>query len=121
VDRFKVASSASDLNSKCQFCTDSLPFYRRLVSYRGEVKAKIAVVALTLEEPETLRKHLVAHGVEVDQVASVAEDTFRLRSVPTIILVDRKARVLNVWTGRLASENESTVFDAVRVASGCDA
>lgn len=100
---------------KCAVCTQSMEFYRRLVTSRDQSGSKTAIIAVGRDSRTDLTDHLLHHGVKVDYTAHVEPDSgFRPRLTPTLLLIDRARRVLNVWNGKLSAESEERVLSSVR-------
>src|SRR5437762_1889304 len=56
------------VRSNCHFCTQSMPFYKRLSDLRRQEKASFRLVALTTEPVATGEHYLSENGVSVDRV-----------------------------------------------------
>src|SRR5262249_16893252 len=56
------------VRSTCHFCTDSMPFYKRLNNHlRGK---SVKLIAVSDEDASVTRAYLAGHGVVADQVVS---------------------------------------------------
>jgi hypothetical protein len=99
------------LRSQCQYCTDSMGFYRRL----GDAQRKTRVVVLGYEPEDVLRTYLDAHAVRVDQTVSVTPKGLKFRGTPTLMLVGPAGIIRRVWFGKLPSlADESEIIELVR-------
>lgn len=100
--------------SGCEFCIESVPFYRKLASYCQRVGIDFRV--LTLETPEVVRAILAADQEPHLDVVQMSH--FDFRGTPAIVLVDTQNRVVASWLGRLCPRLEQEVIDAInRLAS----
>lgn len=102
------------VSTRCRFCTDSMPFYRRL---QAEVRAgdrRAQFVAMAVEDVDIIRQYLERHVVTPDAVVSGRDAGFDLRGTPTLILVDHSGRVVDSLQGLLTDDQQSGVVDLVR-------
>ncbi|HEX8150573.1 MAG TPA: hypothetical protein VF591_25540 [Pyrinomonadaceae bacterium] len=84
------------LSTACHFCTESGPFYQRLVRERGETR----LVALVPQAEEEGQAYLRGLGVGIDEVRHIGFRDMGLTGTPTLLLVDEKGVVSDVWVGR---------------------
>lgn len=100
------------LSPTCKFCTESMPFYKRLIDERNEkgsnVKVIAAVPAEEAKEPE--RQTMEQTGVNPDQLVTVDFASIKVPGTPTILLVDDQGKVLDVWVGKLDERKEKEVL-----------
>lgn len=94
------------LSSSCRFCTDSAPFYRRLMKDRGETRL-VALFPRGSGEGESYLSNL---GVKVDQVEQASLEELGISGTPTLILVDTGGKVIRKWEGALPPTSESEVI-----------
>jgi thioredoxin-related protein len=97
------------VSSSCHFCTDSAPFYRRLV----EERAATRLVAVLPQPSDEGKDYLSKHGVAVDEVRQASLDSIGVTGTPTLIMADSEGRVSGIWFGRLPPEKESEVLNQV--------
>ncbi len=93
--------------SGCHYCAESLPFYRQLVPLAHE--SGVRVVAIAFEPVANNRTYLSANGVAIEAVVSAHESGFRPTPTPTLLLVNRKGKVLRVWAGLLQEQQQAEV------------
>jgi hypothetical protein len=94
------------VQSRCKFCTASMPFYERLSrSAHGGTQ----IVVLTQEEAAIGRAYVSSHGFVPDAVVSIPEFA-RIHSTPTVILTDATKTVRRIWTGKLSAASEAEVL-----------
>lgn len=94
------------VSSTCRFCTESAPFYRRLVKERGDARL-IALVPQTVSEGQAYMKSL---GVDISDVRQVSFNDLAVSGTPTLILVDGEGKVAGTWIGALKPETENEVL-----------
>jgi thioredoxin-related protein len=101
------------LQKGCRFCTESAPFYQRLVrelSGRSDVR----LVALLPQQVADGKQYLNEMGVSIDDVRQVSLAQLNVRGTPTLILVNRDGVATDVWPGKLPSDEESKVLDSLK-------
>jgi hypothetical protein len=97
------------ISSSCHFCTASAPFYQKLVQNKSKTKL-IAVLPQSVQEGENYLKRL---GVAVDEVRQLDFNQIGVQGTPTLLLVDRSGVIRNSWVGKLPSDKESVVPNAL--------
>ena len=105
------------LSTTCRFCTESMPFYQRLV-HRNVQSKGLRVVAAFPQDTHDARKYLDEHGVTVDEIVKAAPSEAMVRATPTLMLLDKNGVVIQTWVGMLHREKESEVFAQVFSDSG---
>jgi len=100
------------LRSGCQFCTESLPFYKTLTLHRvGTFDA----IALAPEPKGIADRYLKDAGVEVDRTIEITSTQLtRVRATPTLIVLDSSGRVVKSWVGHLNQAGEDEVVRTLR-------
>lgn len=99
------------LSTTCHFCTQSGPFYQRLVKEHGDAKL-VALVPQLASEGQSYLKKL---GVEVDDVRQASLGGLGVSGTPTLILVDGKGVAADVWMGALPPNKENEVVSRLSV------
>lgn len=93
--------------SSCSFCRASYPFYQRLLAERDRTGKPVRIVFLSPADDRTESIELVrAHGLKPDAQVSYAPRDLRVRVTPTLLLVDRRGHVLDVWFGQAEPVDE---------------
>jgi thiol-disulfide isomerase/thioredoxin len=96
----------------CHFCSESAPFYQRLVqTVRANADTELAAV-LPQEDAEA-HKYVESLGLKIDDIRKVSLEFIGVAGTPTLILVDRGGVVRKVWVGQLPPEKESEVISSV--------
>lgn len=101
--------------SSCRYCTDSMPFYRRLRQGQLAREANLQLVGIAPEPLLAAGGYLREHDVAFDKLFQVDRGDFKFRGTPTLLLVDSERRILKEWRGLLSStaeaELERVVFE----------
>jgi thioredoxin-related protein len=97
------------LSTKCRYCTESAPFYKRLID---ENKSKgIKVVAILPQSVEESREYLEQNGVKIDEIKqSSSLQSIGVRSTPTLLLTNESGVVTDSWVGKLRPDREEQVI-----------
>lgn len=98
------------LSTACHFCTESSPFYQRIVKERGSTR----LVALVPQAEEEGRAYLKSLGVGIDEVKHVTFKSMGLTGTPTLLLADGDGVVTDVWVGALPPNKEEEVISRLR-------
>ena len=101
------------LSDSCKYCTESAPFYQRLVQERTQ-RQSFRLTA-TFPQPVTEgRKYLNGLGVAIDDVVQLSPKAIRIRGTPTILLVNNAGVVTDEWLGKLPPEKEAEVISRLQ-------
>jgi thiol-disulfide isomerase/thioredoxin len=95
------------VNTSCHYCTNSMPFYRRLAAEGRAHATHLAVVGA-----ESLSAYMLSHDVATDGTFGGIRSG-RVAITPTLILLDGTRVVRRVWAGRLPTEQEADVIRAL--------
>lgn len=97
------------VRSTCGFCTQSMPFYSRIVDAVARSKGAVHLIAVSTESEDVLRSYFETHDVKVDSFES--SQSLRIAGTPTLLLADSKGVVQDVWVGRLDDSGEAAVLN----------
>jgi len=98
------------ISSSCHFCTESAPFYKKLIENKRDARL-VAVFPQSVDEG---LQYLAKLGVSVDEVKQASLSAINVRGTPTLILVNSDGVIVNEWFGKLAPQEESLVLTALR-------
>jgi thioredoxin-related protein len=96
----------------CHFCNESLPFYKQLVDRRNQTRSAVKVIA-AVPNAQARADELAAFragGVLPDGVVAADFNSLKVPGTPTLMLVDRNGRVLEVWVGKLEESRQKEVL-----------
>lgn len=102
------------LSATCQYCTESAPFYRRLVAAQGQ-RPDLRVMAILPQPLEEGRQYLQKLGVAVKEVRQENTRAIKVPLTPSLVLVNAAGEVLDIWTGQLNFKQEQSVFGRLRL------
>jgi len=95
------------ISTQCHFCTESAPFFQRIEKERAKDLKMVAVLPQTVDEG---RQYLEGEGVHVDDVKQAQLNAIGVNGTPTLLLVDSKGTVAQVWEGKLQADQEGAVL-----------
>jgi peroxiredoxin len=99
------------ISTRCHFCTESAPFFKRIENERAKDVKLVAVLPQPVEEA---RKYLDGEGVHVDEVRQASLQSIGVAGTPTLLLVDAGGKVSDVWRGKLQPDDEEKVIATLR-------
>jgi thioredoxin-related protein len=99
------------LSTQCHFCTESAPFFQRI---QKEAAKNLKMVAVLPQAVDEARKYLEREGVQVDDVKQASLSTIGVRGTPTLLLVDNRGTVADIWQGKLDADQEAGVLAVLK-------
>jgi hypothetical protein len=99
------------ISTRCHFCAESAPFFKRVEKERPR---DVKLVALLPQPVEEARRYLDGEGVHVDEVRQASPQSIGVAGTPTLLLVDARGKVSNVWRGKLQPDDEEKVIATLR-------
>lgn len=102
------------LSKDCIYCASSIPFYKSLIGFRAQEARNTQLVAIFPNDDWETKQYLRKEGLEnLVSLANVNYSKLGVHANPTLILLDRRGRVLESWAGQLDSEREKQVLEAI--------
>jgi hypothetical protein len=102
--RFGTPTYILNTQSRCHFCTESMPLYKRLV------EGGARVIAVSAEPIDVNRNYLESHGVHPAAVVSSVGNGLAFRGTPSLLLVDARGIVQGAWWGKQGANGESEIL-----------
>jgi hypothetical protein len=93
----------------CHFCTESAPFYQKIIAQLGNA-SQIKLVAAFPHSIEDGKTYLKENSLQINQVIQANFNTAKIRGTPTIFLVDERGIITNVWVGIQKSDGETEIL-----------
>jgi hypothetical protein len=97
------------LQKGCHFCTESAPFYQRLVREMAG-RENIHLIAVLPQTSDESKKYLDDLGVTIAEVKQAQLDSIGVHGTPTLILVNNQGVVITSWVGKLSADGEAEVL-----------
>ena len=101
------------LSTSCHYCTESAPFYKRLVQERTQ-RGTFSLTAVLPQPVSDGQKYLNGLGVDINDIKQLSAGAIRIRGTPTLLLVDEAGVVTEEWLGKLPPETENEVLSRLR-------
>jgi peroxiredoxin len=98
------------LSTQCHYCTESAPFYRRLLSEIRKRGSKRAAVAMLPQAPADAARYLSSLGLAVDSIVHAPPSALGLSGTPSVLVINSQGIVQRVWLGRLPEKKENDVL-----------
>jgi thioredoxin-related protein len=97
------------LQKGCRFCTDSAPFYKKLVDTVAK-RPDTHLIAVFPQTTDEGKDYLDELGVPISDIRQQPLTIFPIQGTPTLILVDNAGLASEVWIGKLKPEKEAEVL-----------
>jgi len=101
----------------CHFCSESAPFYQRLV--REASNNHVPVVAVLPQAIESGQKYLNDIKVPINNIRQAPLKSIGVGGTPTLLLVDNTGKIVTGWIGKLAPDKEAEVLSKLN-CNNCD-
>ena len=100
--------------TSCGFCSKSMPFYKRLHDALEASLDGARLVVVGSEAVGEISSYFKAQGISLDSVISTPAADPKVPGTPTLVFVDSRGTVENVWVGLLTAEQEDAVLGFVK-------
>lgn len=104
------------LSTSCQFCDESVPFYRRLAENNFRSGKKVNLVAVFKEDKIFVENFTLKKKLQMETVSNLDFNEIDVSGTPTLILIDNEKKVLAVWKGKLDSSQEDEILNEVNLS-----
>lgn len=101
------------LSNTCHFCTESAPFYQRLVRERAQ-RGNFRLTAVLPQPVTDGHVYLSGLGVSIDEVRQASPEAMGVRGTPTLALVNNAGVVTDAWLGKLTPDTEAEVLSRLQ-------
>lgn len=93
----------------CQFCTQALPFYKKLIA-KSKENPGVRVVAVFSNEKEEVVHYLLENDVDIEFIPNVDLVKLKVDVTPTVIWVDANRKIVGSYQGLLQEKQETAFF-----------
>jgi hypothetical protein len=101
------------MSVRCEYCADSIPFYKRLLETRASNEGHTRVVSVFAEGLPEVTRYLADHSLELEAVPMVNHKALGLPGTPAAVLVDQQGNVVDFWFGQMSQDAERQVLEAI--------
>lgn len=96
------------LSADCQFCIESSGFYRALLDECR--RQRVHTIAVLLQTNWEAKFYLQNQGMIVDEIQQAVLSDLDISATPTLLLIDTRGIIKNIWIGKLPSDREREVI-----------
>jgi hypothetical protein len=100
------------LSTTCRYCTNSAEFYKRVIA-ESERHRRTRLVAVFPQSQSEALTYLSRLGLTFGTVLQAPPAALGLNGTPTLLLVDRRGKVVRGWNGQLPQAREAEVIEAL--------
>ena len=101
------------LSTKCNYCNESLPFYRRLLEMQQTAQQATRIVAVFPNPQTEVNRYKQQNQLNLESLPAVNYSTLGVTGTPTLVLVDSTGRIVDFWVGKLSEVEQQEVIEAV--------
>jgi hypothetical protein len=94
------------ISDTCHFCKESQPFYRKLAETPNSTANLVAVLPMPQPDADNYVRATISSSLQAVSSPLAAIDVDR---TPTLLLVDRKGKVIKAWVGKLDDAGQKQV------------
>ncbi len=106
------------LSKNCHFCQESVGFYQKLTAFKNSSPQGLRLVAVLPQSKEEAESYLKEQRIGVDEVISMDVSKLGVRGTPTLLLLDGKHKLEELWAGKLDPTQESQMMERLKKACG---
>lgn len=100
------------MNTKCRYCAESLPFYKRVAeSQRGDRRTR--VVAIFPNAHNDVKQYVQNSNLNLETHSEVDFGALGIAGTPTAILLDNAGKIRNFWVGKLPQDVEEQIIQSL--------
>lgn len=100
------------LSLRCRFCSESMPFYKRIHETNAK-NARVRTVAVLPESVEDAETYFSSNGIVFDEILTKRPSDLGISGTPTLVLLDADQYVMAIWSGKLPPEAEERSLLAI--------
>ena len=104
------------VSTTCHYCSESAPFYQKLVREVADNR-NTRIMAYLPQSVAEGQKYLGDLKVPINEIYQGQLSSIGVSGTPTLILVNNKGIVKNVWLGKLPPEQEADVLTKTKLES----
>jgi hypothetical protein len=102
------------IRTGCHFCSNSLPFYKRLSDLEKANSLGAHLLAVMPDDRNASDNFFRAKAVQVERIAGQPLNEIHVTSTPTILLVDSAGKIANAWVGELPANEEDALIASLK-------
>jgi hypothetical protein len=102
------------LGKDCKYCSESAEFYRRLAA-GITTQTNTRLMALFSEKESEAETYLKQLDLPIRELRYVSLSSLGIKSVPTVVLLDRNGVVTDLWVGKLSPLKEADLMSKLKL------
>jgi hypothetical protein len=102
------------LRKGCHFCSESAPFYQRLVQAVTN-RTDLELIAALPQDAAAAQQYLNELQVPIAEVRQADMIATKVYATPTILLVDKTGTVTELWRGKLQPDKELEILNRLHL------
>lgn len=105
------------LSTKCDHCTETIPFWKRVFETNIENKNGTRFVAVFPETAVEVGRYLHEQQLGLNTIPGINYKAINLPGTPSAVLLDNEGKIVNFWIGKPSKDAEQEILDAVTRSS----
>ena len=101
------------ISPKCDFCSQSVPFYKQLEQIGRETNNPTQIVAVFPDKAEEVSRFTAEKQLNIQAVPDVDFKALNLTGAPAMILVDSHGKIIDFWLGKLSEERQQQIIRSI--------
>jgi hypothetical protein len=106
------------IRNGCEYCENSMPFYKKLLELRAEGKISVPIFAVLPDSPDVAEKFVSSHGLSLPIMPGVSLTSLGVLGTPTMILASATRTVEHVWVGEQNSTQQTGLIKQLESLAG---
>jgi len=106
------------LSSKCDFCTENMPFYKQLIESQRHNQNFTRIVGVFPDTENEIQRYIQEWKLNLETIPDMDFNELNLAATPTLILVDRSGKILDFWIGKPSEEVQQQIIKTISIGAG---
>lgn len=102
------------ISSKCEYCNESIPFFRQLLEANLENQEATPIVAVFSETAGEVTRYISEQQINFDTLAGINYKSLNFPGTPSAVLISNEGKILNFWIGKLSKDAEKEIMDSIK-------
>ncbi len=98
------------LSTKCPYCTQSIPFYKRLLE-TNKHSDDLRIVTIYPQSQSEIDRYLTEYNLQIKSIPDVKFGNINIEATPTIVWINSDKEIVRSWEGFLNKEAEDNFWD----------
>lgn len=98
------------LSTKCPYCTQSIPFYKRLLE-TNKNSDDLRLIAIYPQPQSEIDRYLTEYNLQIKSIPDVKFLNINMEATPTLVWINSNKEIVRSWQGFLNKEAEDNFWD----------